>query len=213
MLWNYFRTGCAVVEDALDGTFGWYWDVLTLLLIVGIVNFGIKRLFKCMEKYFNKRHQIGGESFMTALYAPFSYYAWYFALIESVDFIMHHLFGKSYLFDKKMSLAIGAVLALGWFLMRWKSNIVLKIAKSSKAKAGNLEASRIDVINKLVTVIIIFVTVGLLLEVTGSNLNTLIAFGGISGLAIAFASQEVIASFFWRLDGLFKSAFCDWRPH
>jgi MscS family membrane protein len=31
---------------------------------------------------------------------------------------------------------------------------------------------------------------------TGSSLNTLIAFGGISGLALAFASQEVIASFF-----------------
>ena len=196
MLWDYFRICCGTIEEALDGTFGWYWDVLTLLLIVGILNFGIKRLLKYMAAYFKKRHLISRESLAVALYAPFSYYAWFVAFIESIDFVMHRLFGKSYFFDKKMTLAIGCVLALGWFLMRWKSNIVLKIAKSSSAGSTSSEASRVDVINKLVTVVIIFLTAGLLLEVTGSSLNTLIAFGGISGLAIAFASQEVIASFF-----------------
>lgn len=51
-------------------------------------------------------------------------------------------------------------------------------------------------IDKLGTVLILIIGVMLLLEVTGNSLNTLVAFGGISGLALAFASQEVIASFF-----------------
>jgi MscS family membrane protein len=35
------------------------------------------------------------------------------------------------------------------------------------------------------------------MEITEQNIKTIIAFGGISGLAIAFASQEIIANFFW----------------
>ena len=34
------------------------------------------------------------------------------------------------------------------------------------------------------------------MEVTEQSMNTLIAFGGVGGLAIAFASQEIVANFF-----------------
>lgn len=85
-------------------------------------------------------------------------------------------------------LAVGLVLGLGWFLLRWK--------KKAIASLKSPDRSRLDVLDKLATVLILIISATLLLEVTGYSLNTLIAFGGISGLAIAFASQEIIASFF-----------------
>lgn len=59
-----------------------------------------------------------------------------------------------------------------------------------------MDRGKIDVLNKLGTVLIFFLTTLMLLEVTHRSITTLLAFGGVGGLAIAFASQEVIANFF-----------------
>lgn len=90
---------------------------------------------------------------------------------------------------------VGFVLCFAWVLLRWKRYAIASIKNKDKDhKYAN--AMRIDIFDKIGTVAILIVAVLLLLEVTGNNFNTLIAFGGISGLALAFASQEVIASFF-----------------
>lgn len=59
-----------------------------------------------------------------------------------------------------------------------------------------LTPGKLDLISKVATMAIIFITVFLLMDVTGRNMQTLIAFGGIGGLALAFASQQVISNFF-----------------
>jgi MscS family membrane protein len=59
-----------------------------------------------------------------------------------------------------------------------------------------MDQSKIDVMDKLLTVSILFISVLLLLEVSDRSLNTLIALSSVGGLAIAFASQEVISNFF-----------------
>ncbi len=93
-------------------------------------------------------------------------------------------------------LKVGGVLALAWFLFNWKRRTIQATLDKNKAHKTVPDRSRIDAIDKILTVLILVVTGILLLEATGNSLNTLIAFGGISGLALAFASQEVIASFF-----------------
>lgn len=196
MFWDYLTKCCTFAADSLDGNYGWHWDIATILIIVFVFNFGFKKVLEKLQNYFKKHNQIAKQSFVTALYQPFSYYLWFFAAVEVIDFATAQVFDRSFIQQKQMILSIGLVLMLTWFLFRWKSNIVSLIALSRSSDTTALDARKRDVLDKLVTVVIFMISAMLLLEVTGSNLNTLIAFGGISGLALAFASQEVIASFF-----------------
>src|SRR5262249_16097448 len=94
---------------------------------------------------------------------------------------------------------IGAILSLSWFCLKWKTNVIKDLSTKSKDLTIVMEQNKIDVIDKVATIAILFSTILVLLEATGRSMNTLIAFGGVGGLALAFASQEVIANFFGRI--------------
>lgn len=195
-IWEQLTKCCTLTSETLDGRYGPFWDVLTIFMIVLLVNFIFKRFLIFLEKYFKSCQKIGQQSFVGSLYTPLSYFIWFFAGVEILDFLFHQLLNENSIPNKAILLSVGGVITLGWFLMKWKNCAVRAILVKHKSQQGNADRTRIDAIDKILTVLILLMSGMLLLEVTGNNLNTLIAFGGISGLAIAFASQEVIASFF-----------------
>src|SRR5262249_46344986 len=69
------------------------------------------------------------------------------------------------------------------------------IARSKNHEIA-LDQGKIDVMDKVMTMGILFLMTLILLEISDRGMNTLIAFGGVGGIAIAFASQEIISSFF-----------------
>ncbi len=196
MIWDKLTTCVETGEACLNGAYGWFWEIMTILGIVVIFNFAFKNLLLFLKKRFHAKDQILKESFVTALFLPLSCYIWFFAAVEVIDFISLQLTSKTFLSAKEMILGTGLILSLGWFLMRWKNNVAKYVIARNRTFKKHFDPATIDIVDKLVTVAIILVVLLLMLEITNSNLNTLIAFGGISGLALAFASQEVIASFF-----------------
>ncbi len=196
MLWDNLKSCLEKGDACLNGVYGWFWEIGMIVAIVLIFNFAFKKLLFILKNRFHARGQLLQESFVTALYMPLSLFIWFFAGVEIIDFISLQVISQTLFTNKKIILGVGVALALGWFLMRWKNHVTHYILTRNRTFARPYEPTTVDIIDKLATVSIILLTALLSLEITGSGLNTLIAFGGISGLALAFASQEVIASFF-----------------
>lgn len=195
MIWESITNCCKLTEASLDGVFGWFWEIAAICVIVFAFNFVVRRLLLFLEGYFNSHNKLWEESFVRALYLPLSYFVWYFVVMEILDLFLQQVFSRDF-YSKSIFLSVGLVLSFAWFLLRWKRYAVGCYRDKCKVQKQSSGLARIDVIDKIGTVLILVIAVMLLLEVTGNNLNTLVAFGGISGLALAFASQEVIASFF-----------------
>ncbi len=181
---------------AIDGAYGWVSETIALALIVLIFNFAIGWFLQRLHYRFESQNKIWQDSFVRSLYKPLSYYIWFFALVHVLDLIAYRIVTQATLENMHRILAIGAIIALAWFLLRWKKNVVQYMSMKSKNHEIALDLTKIDVLDKIFTILILFTTVLLLLEVTDRSVNTLIAFGGVGGLAIAFASQEMIANFF-----------------
>jgi len=181
---------------ALDGLYGWGSEAIAVILFVFVFNFFIKWLLRTLQKRFERQKKIWKDSFVKALYAPLSCYVWFFAGLQTLDLIASRLYEELPITGRHMLLAAGAVLMLTWFLLRWKRHIVQQMISKSKNREVAIDCGKIDAINKIVTVAILFFSILTLLEVTHRSVNTLIAFGGVGGLALAFASQEIIANFF-----------------
>ena len=195
MLINRIYDCCSVAALVLDGAYGWVNEAIAIVLFVLIFNFLAKWILKKLHHHFEKNNKIWKDSFVQALYSPLSAYVWFFAIVHTVDLISHRVFEGTFLENMHLVLNIGLILAIAWFLMRWKNLIVNKL-RSKSARINQLAPGKIDVINKTMTVVILFLVALFILETTGQNISTLIAFGGIGGLAIAFASQEMISNFF-----------------
>jgi len=196
MLFKKFENFCQLILAAIDGAYGWISETISLIIIVFVFNFLAKWLLHLLHRRFERQNKIWQDSFVRALPKPLGYYVWFFAVIHILDLIAYRSIPEATIANMHMILEIGGVFALCWFLFRWKSNVVEHMSIMSKNNAIAMDQSKIDVMDKLVTLLILFVTVLLLMEASNRSMNTLIAFGGVGGLAIAFASQEVIANFF-----------------
>lgn len=182
------------INSILQGPYSGYF-VIALLITAGLCYYFLfKRFRNRLETYFQKRGQSGMVSVVRAVYPPLTCYVGFVIFTYSLEMLILQISPESSVPINHMYLSIAFVLALTWFLLRLKSNIVKGIA--TRAKQHNLDAPQIDLIDKMVTVGIATLCIALLLQASGSSLTALIAFGGISGLALAFASQEVISSFF-----------------
>jgi MscS family membrane protein len=136
------------------------------------------------------------DGFIQSIYIPLSSYVWFFAAVQAFDVIATRVLAPIPTELRHTLLAVGAVLALGWFLLKWKFHVIRQLFVKSQSKEITLDPGKIGAIDKIWTVAILLFTGLLLLETTDRSMNTLIAFGGIGGLALAFASQEIIANFF-----------------
>lgn len=187
---------CTIAMGVIDGLYGWLNEAIAILLIVLIFNFLAKWILQRLHQRFAKQKKFWKDSFVQAIYSPLSYYVWFFAAVEGVDAIISNLIAPIPKDTRHLFLASGGVLAFGWFLLRWKHNIIHHLIIKSRQKEITLDPGKVGAIDKILTVAIFFFSCLLLLETTDRSMNTIIAFGGVGGLALAFASQEIIANFF-----------------
>lgn len=187
---------CNILFEALDGRYGWQDEVLTIVGIVVIFNFFARWLLAKLHKRFERQKKLWQASFVQALYAPLIFYTWFFAIVHASNLILPQLVSEDFFKYMHMLLAIVAVLSVAWFIMRWKKQLLRLLSLKVKRHELAVEQAKLDVIDKLITIVVIFMTILMLLEVSGRSMSTLIAFGGVGGLAIAFASQEMISNYF-----------------
>jgi MscS family membrane protein len=184
-----------ICSRALEGNYGTLVQISGIILFVLIFNYFVKTLLLKLQAHFSKTHKIWALSFVSALHKPLTYFVWFVAIICTIDTISSNVF-NFHLTHIHLLLSVGAVLAFGWFLLRWNHKVVQYMTEMSQQHQIPLTRGKLDLISKLATITAIFVTLFLLMDVTGRNVQTLIAFGGIGGLALAFASQQVISNFF-----------------
>jgi MscS family membrane protein len=193
---NKIHECCTFALSAIDGAQGFLNEVIAIILFVIVFNVIARWVLKKLGNKFQQNKKYWHESFVNALFLPLNYYAWFFALVHTIDLIGQHFFSTNVFKDMHLWLKTGLIIAVIWFLLRWKKNIMKIMTRKSKNHEITMDAGKLDVINKVLTIALFFVAFLMLLEATHSNMNTLIAFGGVGGLALAFASQEIIANFF-----------------
>jgi MscS family membrane protein len=184
------------IFGSFEPSYGWLSEILALLAFVLLFNLLLKGFLAKLQNKLKKRHSLWQDSFVNAIAQPIMYFVSFYAFIHIIDLVAFHTFSTDISANLSPFLTLGAVLSFSWFLFRWKSHIIANLSLLIRHKKIAFDHARVDVIDKLATAFIVFFTVLILLESTHKSLNTLIAFGGIGGLALAFASQEVISNFF-----------------
>ena len=190
------KTCCDVAVAIFYGVYGWVTEALALVFLILLFNFISKWVLKALHLRFEKQDKIWNDAFVRALHKPLSYFVWYFAGVQAINLISFRMYQTCTVENSHLLTYVGLIAAAAWFFMRWKHNITESLVMRAKANRIHMERGKIDVIDKLLTMLILFLTFLFLLDATGMSMNTVIAFGGVGGLAIAFASQEIISSFF-----------------
>lgn len=138
-----------------------------------------------------------------SLSTPFIVLFWLLAALYGIDGIVTHFTGQHLLKELHTFVWIGVILTFGWFCFRLKKGWILHLLR---AKKGWNHRS-LDVLNKLGTLFIWLLVFLLVLEQLGANIKTLLALGGVGGIGVAFAAQQIISNFFGGLMIYFTQPF------
>ncbi len=85
---------------------------------------------------------------------------------------------------------------LACIFLRWKKTFQRSIAARQLQGKLDLDTHSIQIMGKVFSFIVVFISLLIILQIFGLDVMPLIAFGGIGAAAAGFASKEVIANFF-----------------
>lgn len=137
------------------------------------------------------------ESFIVRIVKPIRVMLWtvgiaYMIYVFIIRLEMQNNFTSS--FTQLRNLIV--IICAAWLCFEIKSQVQLSFIKRFTALEKELDKARMDLLSKLASIIIVVLTALIGLETIGVNITTLIAFGGVGGLAIGFASKDIVANYF-----------------
>jgi len=183
--------------NLLDGEADWFLRLIAYISITAVVTYVLKNAARRLIAHLAKGEKSVKMAFLQAVSRPFGFYLWFLVLTECLDLIFDRFLSSEFHSEVKLVLGIGAIMSVAWILLRFKNQMIFVIIDKKQRAEGRCDVGRIHALSKLFSLIVVIITGVIILEITDQNLKTIIAFGGISGLAMAFASQEIIANFFW----------------
>lgn len=174
----------------------WVLQVFAITVVAQILNLLKNRLIKRVEPRSAVSKRIWYIAFLKAITKPSTFLIWIIALSFAVDIISIHtdssLIGS--LMDKTEDLLlIGVIL---WFLIRFIAEGENAIVKRATKQGKHIDKTTLAAVGHLTRVAVI-VTSGLIgLKSVGLPVDGILAAGGIGGLAVGFASKDLLSNFF-----------------
>lgn len=180
---NYFRTEA------------WVMQVFVIVFFTLLIDLIQKRLLRKLHKNLGRTKNYWDDSLIEAAQRPISALIWVLGLTFAAEIVQTR--SDAVIFEAIDPIReVGVLIALAWFLVRFirlgEQNIVKK-----RMEAGEpFDRTTADAIAKLLRISVV-ITAGLvILQNLGYSISGVLAFGGIGGIAVGYAAQDLLANFF-----------------
>ncbi len=186
--------GSPVPSEFVMGDRLWFFEIIVGILVLVAVNFAFKKIVKHVRHRSLSVSHDWKEKIDQVLFLPFQILLWILGgtlVIEILGRRFDFSFFENYINAFR---GTGFVLCVAWVLLRWKS-VVQKDFLNKEHHHRKVDAGFVYVTGKILSIIIVVISLMVVLQIWGLNIAPLIAFGGIGAAAIGFASKDVIANF------------------
>ncbi|MXZ82023.1 MAG: mechanosensitive ion channel family protein [Gammaproteobacteria bacterium] len=142
-----------------------------------------------------KRSKTGWDDALVAsIRAPVHWLIWIVGLIMATEvsgLMPEHVVGMVH-----VARDLVVIVLFAWFLLRFigaaGKNLIGKATLSGKT----IDASLVDTVSRLLRLTVVILAVMLGMQTLGFSLTGVLAFGGVGGIAVGFAAQDMLSNFF-----------------
>jgi len=89
---------------------------------------------------------------------------------------------------------VAAIGIAAWFLMRLARQVRENLHGRARAEGSEFDETAADAIGKSVTAVIVVIAALVMMQTLGFSIASLLAFGGVAGIALGFAAQGLVAN-------------------
>ncbi len=178
-----------------EGQVVWLGDVVVLLVAGVVVDFLQRRLLSRLAVKAQRTVNFWDDALIGALRAPLSLLVWVVVTTLSLQ-IANQGAPEGFARFVPEVREIGVLVAVTWIMIRWISNVHASLLDRPRLAGRDLDKTTIDALSRLANLAIAVVATITVLQTMGFDLSAVLAVGGIGGVAVGFASRDVVANFF-----------------
>lgn len=200
-----------VVVHLEVGSIMQYSIYIVILVFAGAFSYAVGIIYQRLHPKLLKTKRIWDDALAKALSTPLQYMIWWNA------FLFVAISAKQDLPPELVELLnpvrkIGTVVFLFWFGIRFIYAMESNLARISFQSDSKLDKTSLRAISQILRLGLSIIAVLLVLSALGIPISGIVAFGGVSGIAVGFAAKDLLANFFGGLMIFFDRPFAigDW---
>ena len=180
----------------LNGEHGWIYQVVIVIAATLVVDLVQRFVVNQLEKRADGTGSPWDDSLMLAVRKPISLFLWVLGITLALEVAGFHAQNAVTAYVPQIR-TVGVIASLGWFLLRWirKAEGIL-LQRGGQLGDHRLDITTVQALRKLGSLAVWVVMAIVTLQTLGFNLSAVLTVGGIGGVALGFASRDVVANFF-----------------
>ena len=182
--------------DILNGNTEWILRVAAMIAGALVVDLVQRFILGRLERKAAGTGTPWDDSLVLALKKPLSLFVWVLGISFALEITGRHTEGALVAYVPAVR-TVGVIVSLGWFLLRWVRKMEeILLQRGGRLGERELDTTTIHALRKVISLSVWVTMTIITLQTLGFNLSAVLTVGGIGGVAIGFASRDVIANFF-----------------
>jgi len=180
---------------------GWGIELFAVVTLTLLGRYVALRLLGLLQRQFAKTANLWDDALFDAAYKPISWFILIMGLLWAVDisegYIDSELFSAQNLsIIRQLTFIFLIMIFLVRFISLGEARLLERIEDGSAGDETTLDATTLHALAKLLRLSVIISGALVALPTFGIEITALLAFGGVGGIAVGFAAQDLLSNFF-----------------
>jgi MscS family membrane protein len=173
----------------------WVIQVFVIVFLALLLDWIQKRLVNRLYAKLKQSPTYWDDALLDALRVPLTALIWLIGLTFAADIVKNKT--GAYIFEAVQPIRdVGVIIIITWFVVRFIKRAEDNIVSKNLVHDPAYDRTTADAIAKLLRLSVIITAVLVVMQTLGYSISGVLAFGGVSGIAVGFAARDLLANFF-----------------
>jgi len=173
----------------------WVIQVFVIVFLSLMLDWIQKRVINRL--YYKLKHTptYWDDALLDAMRVPLTALIWLIGLTFAADIVKNKT--DAYIFEAVQPIRdVGVIIIITWFVVRFIKRAEDNIIRKNLVHDPAYDRTTADAIAKLLRLSVAITSVLVVMQTLGYSISGVLAFGGVSGIAVGFAARDLLANFF-----------------